>query len=77
MPEQKRPEIHIDEKWDHVINVTFTRTTFGIACGLVGGFILFRGGPARVATTTFGAGIGVGSAYQMCNKEFKDLVLPK
>lgn len=74
--ESKRPEIHIDEKWDHVINVTFTRTTLGVLAGLAGGFLLFRGAGARIATTTFFAGCGVGSAYQLCNKEFRELGLP-
>jgi hypothetical protein len=76
-PLAKRPEVHIDEKWDHTINVTFTRTMMGILLGGLGGLLLFRGGPARTATASFGAGIGLGSAFQLCNKEFKDLVLPK
>lgn len=76
-PDAKRPEVHVDERWDHVINVTFTRSAMGILLGTVGGFLLFRGGQARTATATFGAGIGLGSAYQLCNKEFKDLLLPK
>ena len=78
MPQQeKRPEVHIDERWDHVINVTFSRTLAGLACGLAGGMLLFRGGPARVATMAFGSGIGIGSAYQQCNSEFRELLLPK
>jgi MICOS complex subunit MIC10 len=76
MPE-KRPEVHIDEKWDHVINVMFSRTVMGVLGGVGVGFLLFRGGQARYATTAFGAGIGVGSAFQLCNVEFKDLMLPK
>ena len=74
---QKRPEVHIDEKWDHVINVMFSRTALGIVGGMMGGLLLFRGASARYACTSFGAGIGIGSAYQLCNTEFKELMLPK
>jgi hypothetical protein len=37
-----RPEVHIDEKWDRVINVVFTRSMMGLVAGAVGGLLLFR-----------------------------------
>lgn len=42
MSEPNRPELHLDEKWDRVINVVFSRSTMGLLAGTVAGFLLFR-----------------------------------
>jgi Domain of unknown function (DUF543) len=39
---QSPPELHIDEKWDKVINVVFTRSTTGLFLGGLSGLLLFR-----------------------------------
>lgn len=42
MSDSSRPELHLDEKWDRVINVMFSRSTMGLLAGTVAGFLLFR-----------------------------------
>lgn len=37
----KAPELHLDEKWDKVINSMFSRSAMGGLAGAVAGFLLF------------------------------------
>ena len=41
MSDQARPELHLDEKWDKVINSMFSRSAMGGLAGAVAGFLLF------------------------------------
>mmetsp|Transcript_40294 Transcript_40294/g.114077 ORF Transcript_40294/g.114077 Transcript_40294/m.114077 type:complete len:80 (+) Transcript_40294:195-434(+) len=67
-------ELDMDDKWDKCIDTFLRRAVYGSLAGGVAGLVLLRGGSARIASLTFGAGVGVGSAFEECSKELESLV---
>lgn len=69
---ERRPvEYYVDEKWDKCIDLTLRRVTYSsLAAGAVA-LVALRGAGVRAATTAFGAGVGAGSAYGDCQREFQ------
>jgi len=57
-----------DKKWDECIDITMRRAVYSSLAGLVTGLLLFRSPASRLSTTTFGAGLGLGSAYTDCSR---------
>ncbi|KAG2483343.1 hypothetical protein HYH03_017791 [Edaphochlamys debaryana] len=67
-------ELYIDSKYDALIDATIRRTVYGTGIAGLLSLALLRGGQSRAILTSFGAGVGFGSAWQKCSKEFEDLV---
>lgn len=65
---------YISETWDAAIDTSLRKLVYGTLAGAAAGLILCRGGSARAAVTTFGAGFGAGSAYHE-NQELFDKAL--
>jgi len=66
--------LHLDERWDKLLDLSLRRLTYGTLAGGAAAMLLFRSGGARTAVVAFGAGAGIGSAWQLCSQEFEDLV---
>mmetsp|Transcript_9609 Transcript_9609/g.16135 ORF Transcript_9609/g.16135 Transcript_9609/m.16135 type:complete len:81 (-) Transcript_9609:120-362(-) len=67
-------ELALDDKWDKCVDTFLRRAVYGTLSGGLAGLILFRGGGSRMASMTFGMGIGVGSAYEECSKELEEII---
>lgn len=76
MAEPPKAEVYLDTKWDKCIDVTIRKVAYGTLAGAAAALLLFRGS-GRAAAIAFGAGLGAGSAYEVCEQEFKDLSPPK
>eukprot|EP00873_Tetraselmis_striata_P001561 jgi/Tetstr1/421825/TSEL_012726.t1 len=74
MSAERPTEFTLDDKWDKVVDTFLRRAVYGTLAGGAAGLVLFRGGGARMASLTFGMGIGVGSAYEECSKELEQIV---
>jgi len=69
---ERRPsELQLDAKWEAAIDVTLRRVVYGCIGGTTMAFLMCRGTTARAAVSAFGAGVGVGSAYEDAAKLFK------
>jgi inner membrane organizing system protein 1 len=70
--QKRRPsELQLDAKWEAAIDVTLRRVVYGCIGGTTMAFLMCRGTTARAAVSAFGAGVGVGSAYEDAAKLFK------
>ena len=68
---RRPPELQLDAKWEAAIDVTLRRVVYGCIGGTTMAFLMCRGTTARAAVSAFGAGVGVGSAYEDAAKLFK------
>ncbi|CAN4119677.1 unnamed protein product [Withania somnifera] len=73
MAEEKKQvvasEYHSDSKWDACLDMGVRRFTYFSLIGGFAGLLLFRSPVTRWASTAFGAGIGMGSAYTECSQK--------
>ncbi|GAX74668.1 hypothetical protein CEUSTIGMA_g2116.t1 [Chlamydomonas eustigma] len=69
-----KASLHLDERWDKLFELSFRRAIYGTLAGGAAAALLFRGPYGRTAALAFGAGAGLGSAWQVCSNEFEDLV---
>ncbi|KAM3306001.1 putative protein isoform X3 [Capsicum chacoense] len=74
MAEEKKPvvasEYNLDAKWDACLDLGVRRFTYLSLIGGFAGLLLFRSPVTRWASTTFGAGLGIGSSYTECSHKF-------
>ncbi|KAF8404281.1 hypothetical protein HHK36_009163 [Tetracentron sinense] len=72
MAENKQipPQFDLSAKWDACLDLTVRRFVYSSLAGAFGGLLLFRSPVTRWASVAFGAGIGIGSAYIECSKQF-------
>lgn len=70
-PVEHPKEVYLDEKWDHLLDLGLRRLVYGSLAGGLAALVLMRGPSMRLATVAFGAGCGVGSAWQACAKDFE------
>ncbi|PNW75156.1 hypothetical protein CHLRE_12g515150v5 [Chlamydomonas reinhardtii] len=73
-PNSLTKELAIDAKYDQLFETTLRRTVYGTGVAGLLSLLILRGGQSRAILTSFGAGVGFGSAWQKCSKEFDDLV---
>ncbi|CAL5417182.1 unnamed protein product [Camellia sinensis] len=64
------PQFDLNAKWDACMDLTVRRFVYSSFAGAFGGLLLFRSPVTRWAAVTFGAGIGLGSAYTECSYKF-------
>lgn len=74
MPSDVPKEYTIDAKYEKLVDTTIRRTIYGAGVAGVLSLLILRGPQTRGVLTSFGAGIGFGSAWQKCSEEFNDLV---
>ncbi|XVF37286.1 hypothetical protein REPUB_Repub19eG0132900 [Reevesia pubescens] len=60
----------VNAKWDACLDLTVRRFVYSSLAGAFGGLLFFRSPVTRWASVTFGAGIGIGSAYTDCSRIF-------
>ncbi|XP_039024529.1 MICOS complex subunit Mic10-like [Hibiscus syriacus] len=73
MTDNKRlvPEKYdVNAKWDDCLDLTVRRFVYSSAAGAFGGLLFFRSPVTRWASVALGAGIGIGSAYTECSRNF-------
>ncbi|WMV54419.1 hypothetical protein MTR67_047804 [Solanum verrucosum] len=63
-------EYNLDAKWDACLDLGLRRFTYFSLIGGFAGLLLFRSPVTRWASTAFGAGAGLGSAYTECSQKF-------
>ncbi|XP_078441252.1 MICOS complex subunit MIC10-like [Wolffia australiana] len=61
----------LDEKWDACLDLALRRVVYSTAAGAFSGLLLLRSPVTRWAAVAFGAGVGVGSAYNECSFIFE------
>mmetsp|Transcript_11605 Transcript_11605/g.34869 ORF Transcript_11605/g.34869 Transcript_11605/m.34869 type:complete len:80 (-) Transcript_11605:570-809(-) len=64
-------QVHYDEHWDRAIDLTVRRAVYGTLAGGIAAVLLARAPASRAAVISFGAGIGVGSAYSDSQRSMK------
>ncbi|KAG1679237.1 hypothetical protein FOA52_009266 [Chlamydomonas sp. UWO 241] len=69
-----KASLEIDARWDKLLDLSLRRVSYGTLTGAAAAMLLFRGSCVRGAVVAFGAGAGLGSAWQLCSQEFEDLV---
>mmetsp|Transcript_9272 Transcript_9272/g.16362 ORF Transcript_9272/g.16362 Transcript_9272/m.16362 type:complete len:85 (-) Transcript_9272:611-865(-) len=74
MPSAQAPEAKLSEKWDRLIDLSLRRLAYGVTAGGAVALLLCRGSHTRTAVAAFGAGAGIGSAWQQTSKEFEEVV---
>jgi len=71
MTDTKIPsELVISQKWDKLLERVAINAGTGFVIGLCASFVFTRGYAYRLAMSTFGAGTGVGMAYEKSSAEF-------
>ncbi|XP_010245518.1 PREDICTED: MICOS complex subunit Mic10-like [Nelumbo nucifera] len=60
------PQFDLNAKWDECLDLTVRRFVYSSLAGAFGGLLLFRNPVTRWASVAFGAGVGIGSAYNEC-----------
>ncbi|XP_060197908.1 MICOS complex subunit MIC10-like [Lycium barbarum] len=63
-------EYNLDAKWDACLDLGVRRFAYFSLIGGFAGLLLFRSPVTRWASTAFGAGTGIGSAYTECSQIF-------
>ena len=64
------PQYNLDAKWDACLDLGVRRFAYFSLIGGFAGLLLFRSPVTRWASTAFGAGTGLGSAYTECSQKF-------
>ncbi|XP_010245410.1 PREDICTED: MICOS complex subunit Mic10 [Nelumbo nucifera] len=83
MAENKQipPQFDLNAKWDACLDLTLRRFFYSSLAGAFGGLLFFRSPVTRWASIAFGAGVGLGSAYNECSLKYENsppkLVAPK
>ncbi|CDY12525.1 BnaC07g13650D [Brassica napus] len=70
MEKKSNGESDVNGKWDACIDLTARRVVCSSLGGAFAGLLFFRSPVTRWASTAFGAGIGIGSAYADCSRFF-------
>lgn len=65
-------ELLMSAKWDKLLERVVLNGSFGLAVGLASSFVLTRGFAARLAFSTFGMGVGVGTACERSSNDFRN-----
>lgn len=64
----------INTQWDHCLKNFITKSFFGAAWGFAFGLIFAR---KKLPVVLYGAGVGGGYSYILCEDKFKDIYKSK